>query len=126
MNVFKSIVAAAALTVAMSSTAFAGANTGFASIDAAVTQDKKVSRVERSLARDKFELVSMTSNTIYYIVAPTEGTYKTSEVVYTYVGAIDGNSLETDYATVTIDVMYSNDNGNYSVGDVAVSYKTVF
>lgn len=125
MSAIKSIFSAVTLTVVMTATAFAGQITGFASIDAAVTQDKKVTRVERSLSRDKYELVSTGHNTIYYIVAPSEGSYKTSEMIYTYAASMNEETFATDYATVTVDIIYNNDEGTYSVGAVNVGYKSV-
>ncbi len=125
----KNLLTVTAMTFALatSNAALAGPAVEYFTSDDVLTKDKKVKRIKRSLNRNQFDQLNLVTNTVFYAFPPTAASYKMAETVITLGAELpdQGDGPAVEYVFIHVDIMYNNDLGTYSAGDIVVEYKAV-
>ncbi|KZN29794.1 hypothetical protein [Pseudoalteromonas luteoviolacea] len=100
---------------------------GYASVDEVLEYGRKYQTIKSHLTDAGYRFHSCNQQVIYYFVTPMQAEYLYAQAECTYSTPSGGNfSLQTDYATVKIDVTFNQEHGVYREGDVTVNYTTVY
>ncbi len=100
---------------------------GYASAEDAMDRDWRVNATERMAKLAGFKLSSEQLNPIYYIVPPSETVYPSHTGIIVYNKRTGGDySLQTDYLTITVEILYNQNTGLYSVGNISTDIQTVY
>ncbi|KZN43787.1 hypothetical protein [Pseudoalteromonas luteoviolacea] len=100
---------------------------GYASVQEVLEYGRKYQTIKAHLKDAGYRFHSCNQQIIYYFVTPMQAEYLYAQAECTYSTPSGGNfSLQTDYATVKIDVNFNQEHGVYREGNVAVNYMTVY
>lgn len=100
---------------------------GYATAEEAMERDWRVVASKKMARAAGFKLSSESLQPIYYIIQPTEKVYPSHTGTIVYLKKTGGDwSLQTDYLTITVEVLYNQSTGLYSVGNITTDIQTVY
>lgn len=100
---------------------------GYATAEDAMKSDWRVVATRRMAEAAGFKHSSESLQPIYYIVQPTEPVYPSHTGTVVYLKKVGGDwSLQTDYLTITVEILYNQNTGLYSVGNITTDIQTVY
>lgn len=100
---------------------------GYATAEDAMKQDWRVIATRLMAEKKGFKVSSESLHPIYYIVTPTETVYPAANGVIVYIRKSGGDwSLQTDYLTIRVEILYNQNTGLFSVGNITTELQTVY
>ncbi|MDW7547994.1 hypothetical protein HUZ36_09505 [Pseudoalteromonas sp. McH1-7] len=100
---------------------------GYASVQEVLEYGRKYQAVDTQLLDAGYRFHECHTQVINYFAPPTQAEYRYAQAECLYSMRSGGDfSLQTDYATVKIDINYNQEIIVYKEADVLVSYTTVY